>query len=66
MKERNIYQDAIDKWGTSAQLDQMVEEMAELTLAISKKQIKTGLLQSDKNVITGGCGETHSALLVGV
>ena len=36
MEERNIYQDAITKWGENAQLDQMIEEMAELTLAISK------------------------------
>ena len=33
---KNVYQDAIDKWGETAQLDQMVEEMAELTVAISK------------------------------
>ena len=36
----NVYEDAITKWGTTAQLDQMVEEMAELTLAISKYKRK--------------------------
>lgn len=35
-KEENVYQKAIDKWGATAQLDQMIEEMAELTLAINK------------------------------
>ena len=33
---KNIYQDAIDKWGETAQFDQMIEEMAELTVALSK------------------------------
>ena len=33
---KNIYQDAIDKWGENAQYDQMIEEMAELTVALSK------------------------------
>ena len=32
----NVYEDAITKWGKTAQLDQMIEEMAELTMAISK------------------------------
>ena len=48
--ERNIYQDAIDKWGETAQLDQMIEEMAELTLAISKykRQFNDSLLDYQK------------------
>ena len=48
--ERNIYQDAIDKWGETAQLDQMVEEMAELILAISKykRQFNDSLLDYQK------------------
>ena len=33
---KNIYQDAIDKWGENSQFDQMIEEMAELTVALSK------------------------------
>ena len=33
---KNIYQDAIDKWGENAQYDQLIEEMAELTVALSK------------------------------
>jgi len=33
---KNIYQDAIDKWGENSQFDQMIEEMAELTIALSK------------------------------
>ena len=50
MEDRNVYQDAIDKWGTIAQLDQMVEEMAELTLAISKykRQFTDSLLDYQK------------------
>lgn len=48
--ERNIYKDAIDKWGETAQLDQMIEEMAELTLAISKykRQFNDSLLDYQK------------------
>ena len=48
--ERNIYQDAIDKWGETAQLDQMIEEMAELTIAISKykRQFNDSLLNYQK------------------
>ena len=50
MKDRNVYQDAIVKWGENAQLDQMVEEMAELTLAISKykRQFTDSLLDYQK------------------
>ena len=33
---KNIYQDAIDEWGEVAQFDQLIEEMAELTVALSK------------------------------
>ena len=46
----NVYQDAITKWGETAQLDQMVEEMAELTLAISKykRQFNDSLLDYQK------------------
>ena len=33
---KNIYQDAIDEWGENAQFDQLIEEMAELTVALSK------------------------------
>lgn len=37
LKEReNVYQRALDKWGEYSQLDQGVEEMAELILAINK------------------------------
>ena len=32
----DIYEDSIIKWGEIGQLDQIVEEMAELTCAISK------------------------------
>lgn len=47
----NVYQDAITKWGETAQLDQMVEEMAELTLAISKykRQFNDSLLDYQKS-----------------
>lgn len=49
-KETNIYQQTIDKWGETAQLDQMIEEMAELTLAISKykRQFNDSLLDYQK------------------
>ena len=49
-KETNIYQQTIDKWGETAQLDQMMEEMAELTLAISKykRQFNDSLLDYQK------------------
>ena len=41
--EENVYQKAIDKWGEYAQYDQMIEEMSELTIAISKyKRYKLG------------------------
>ena len=41
--EKNIYEDAIEKWGKNAQLDQMIEEMAELTVAINKyKRLNMG------------------------
>ncbi len=50
MGNKNIYQDAIDKWGENAQFDQMIEEMAELTLAISKykRQFNDSLLDDQK------------------
>ena len=46
----NIYQDSIIKWGEIGQLDQMVEEMAELTCAISKykRQFNNSLLDYQK------------------
>ena len=34
--EENIYKRAFEKWGMYAQLDQTIEEMAELTIAINK------------------------------
>ena len=37
-----------------------------LNLAISKKQIKTGLQQSDKKMLSQEDVEKHSVLLVGV
>ena len=40
---KNIYKDALDKWGETAQYDQTIEEMAELTVAINKlKRLKAG------------------------
>ena len=41
--DKSVYQKAIDKWGEYAQYDQMIEEMSELTIAISKfKRYKLG------------------------
>ena len=50
---KNIYQDAIDKWGEFAQLDQMIEEMAELSLALCKykRQFNDSLLPEQKEKI---------------
>jgi len=41
-KERDaIYNQAISQWGVTAQIDQMIEEMAELTVAFNKyKRLK--------------------------
>ena len=50
----NVYEDAITKWGENAQFDQLVEEMAELTLAVSKykRQFNDSLLpEQRKNVM---------------
>lgn len=46
----NIYEDAIIKWGELGQLDQIIEEMAELTVAISKykRQNNDSLLDYQK------------------
>jgi NTP pyrophosphatase (non-canonical NTP hydrolase) len=35
-KEREIYRGCFDKWGATAQVDMMIEEMAELTQALCK------------------------------
>ena len=50
---KNIYQDAIDKWGVNSQFDQIIEEMAELTVAISKyrRQYNDSLLPEQKEKI---------------
>ena len=56
MKEKftgDIYEDSIIKWGEIGQLDQTVEEMAELTCAISKykRQFNDSLLDYQKENI---------------
>lgn len=52
MEEENVYQKAIDKWGEYAQLDQMIEEMSELTIAISKyKRYRLGEKYLDKDEV---------------
>lgn len=56
MKEKftgDIYKDSIIKWGEMGQLDQTVEEMAELTCAISKykRQFNDSLLDYQKENI---------------
>ena len=47
---KNIYQDSIDKWGEFSQFDQMIEEMAELTVALNKykRQYNDSLLPEQK------------------
>lgn len=57
-KEENVYQKAIDKWGATAQLDQMIEEMAELTLAINKyKRYLLGEKYLEKDQVFGNMYE---------
>lgn len=36
MKKENLYKKAVMKWGDRAQIDMMIEEMAELTKAFCK------------------------------
>ena len=36
MEERTLYRKAIDKWGKEAQVDMIIEECAELILALQK------------------------------
>jgi len=61
MNREEIYTKAISKWGIEPQLDQTVEEMAELTQAISKiKRLKVNqseLIRNNKDV------KVHSVLL---
>ena len=47
---KNIYQDSIDKWGEFSQYDQMIEEMAELSVALNKykRQFNDSLLPEQK------------------
>lgn len=53
LKEREIYyKKAIDKWGEYSQLDQTLEEMAELMLAINKyKRTKLDLKNNKEKII---------------
>lgn len=42
-KMQKYYKMAVEKWGETAQLDQTIEEMAELTIAINKlKRMNAG------------------------
>ncbi len=42
MKDRRkeLYEEAIDQWGEEAQIDMLIEEMAELTQALIKRKRK--------------------------
>ncbi|MFA6860494.1 MAG: hypothetical protein WCR30_03815 [Clostridia bacterium] len=52
-----MYEEAIKKWGLNSQLDQLIEEMAELTIALSKYKRKytngeyAGNSKIDENLI---------------
>lgn len=52
-KEREkLYKKAVEKWGEDSQLDQLVEEMAELTVAINKyKRAKNSIAQKKDGVM---------------
>jgi len=53
-KEERIecYKKAIDKWGMTSQYDQLIEEMAELTLALCKlKRAENNIAQKKQGVI---------------
>lgn len=52
-QERNkLYKKAVEKWGEDSQLDQMIEEMAELTVAINKyKRAKHFVAQKKEGVL---------------
>ena len=52
-QERNkLYKRAVEKWGEDSQLDQMIEEMAELTVAINKyKRAKHFVAQKKEGVL---------------
>ena len=53
LKEREeVYKRAIEKWGEFSQLDQALEEMAELMLAINKyKRLKMDLKDKEKQIM---------------
>lgn len=51
-ERENLYQRAVEKWGEDAQLDQMIEEMAELIVAINKvKRAKHFIAQKKEGVM---------------
>ena len=52
-EERNLlYKQAVEKWGEDAQLDQMIEEMAELIVALNKlKRAKHFVAQKKEGVM---------------
>ena len=52
-EERNVlYKRAVEKWGEEGQLDQLIEEMAELTIAINKvKRAQKFIAQKKEGVM---------------
>ena len=52
-KERDVlYKRAVEKWGAEGQLDQLIEEMAELTIAINKvKRAEKFIAQKKEGVM---------------
>ena len=48
----DLYQRAVEKWGEDSQFDQMIEEMAELTVALNKfKRAKHFVAQKKEGVL---------------
>lgn len=48
----DLYVRAIEKWGEDSQFDQMIEEMAELTVALNKfKRAKNSIAQKKEGVL---------------
>ena len=47
-----LYKRAVDKWGFNSQIDQLIEEMAELTLALCKyKRLKTDVAPNKEKIV---------------
>ena len=58
MIETTLLQQAIDKWGANAQIDMIIEECAELILALQKMKRNYGKdFAQDEELLTSVCDE---------